>query len=47
MPEIVSLHDQSRGGHVDLVENQRNQHHNHQQTKKIFGFYLQNMSVNE
>ena len=37
MSEIISFHDQPGGSHVNLVENQRNQHHNNQQTRtKIF-----------
>lgn len=31
MAEVVPLHDQPRGGDVDLVEHEGHQHHDHQQ----------------
>ena len=34
MPQIVPLHDQPRGGYVDLVENQGHQHHDHHEAEK-------------
>lgn len=34
MPQIVPLHHKARGGDVDLVENQGNQHHDHHEAEK-------------
>ena len=40
VPQVVSLHDKARGGDVNLVENQRNQHHDHHEAENRKGWQL-------